>query len=335
MKAARVVEIAGDGIGPEIMQAVKGILAQASAEIEWLPSNAGEAAFHRYGDALPIKTVELIKEVKLALKGPLGTPMGARAEYRSANVRLRKLLNLYASVRPVRSIPRVASLHTGVDLVIVRENTEDLYGGIEYEAAPGVYCAVKIVTTQASERIANFAFSLAAKEKRRLVTAVAKPNINQLTDGAFFAACERVALTFPQITFETKIVDAAHMAMVIKPQQFDVVVTTNLYGDIISDTAAGLVGGLGLVPGANLGDDIAVFESVHGTAPDIAGKDMANPTALLLSALLLLRHIGQETVAERIEHALERSFADGQKTRDLGGSLGTQRFAQAIIERLA
>jgi len=268
----------------------------------------------------------------VALKGPVGTPIGKG--FQSVNVRLRQTLDLYANLRPVKNLPNVASRFSGVDLVVVRENTEDLYAGLEHTVVPGVVESLKIITEAASTRIARFGFEYARAHGRRRVTAVHKANIMKLSDGLFLRSVQRVAEDFPDIVYDERIVDAACMDLVLKPERYDVLLLPNLYGDIVSDLAAGLVGGLGLVPGANLGTLGAIFEAVHGTAPDIAGQNKANPTALLMSAILMLRHLELSDLADRIEKALLATFEAGIKTGDLGGTAGTREFAKAVAERL-
>jgi len=326
--------IAGDGIGPEVTGAVVTILEAAGLQADWDAHLAGVLALERQGETLPKALLDSIRRTKVALKGPVTTPVGGG--FTSVNVGLRKALDLFANLRPVWNIPGVPSRYSGVDLVIVRENTEDLYSGLEHEVVPGVVESLKIITADASTRIARFAFEHARRHGRRRVTAVHKANIMKLGDGLFLRSVRGVAEQFPEITFDDRIVDAACMQLVVNPGQFDVLVLPNLYGDIVSDLCAGLVGGLGVVPGANLGSEIGVFEAVHGSAPDIAGKGVANPTALLLSALLMLRHIGEGAIADRIAAALGRVLADDQvRTRDLGGTASTAEFTHAICRRLA
>jgi isocitrate dehydrogenase (NAD+) len=326
--------IAGDGIGPEVTGAVVTILETAGLDANWDAHLAGVLALERHGETLPAALLDSIRRTKVALKGPVTTPVGGG--FTSVNVGLRKALDLFANLRPVWNIPGVPSRYTGVDLVIVRENTEDLYSGLEHEVVPGVVESLKIITAAASTRIARFAFEHARRHGRRRVTAVHKANIMKLGDGLFLRSVHGVAADYPDITCDDRIVDAACMQLVVNPAQFDILVLPNLYGDIVSDLCAGLVGGLGVVPGANLGTEIGVFEAVHGSAPDIAGKGVANPTALLLSALLMLRHIGEGTMADCISAALGRVLADDQvRTRDLGGTASTAEFTSAICRRLA
>jgi isocitrate dehydrogenase (NAD+) len=325
--------IPGDGIGPEVTEAVLRILHASGVQIEWDRHEAGVAAFERYRTALPVELLDSVKRTKVALKGPVTTPIGEG--FTSVNVGLRKALDLYANLRPVWTMPGVPSRFTGIDLVIVRENTEDLYSGLEHEVVPGVVESLKIISEKASRRIAEFAFSHARANGRRKVTAIHKANIMKLGDGLFLRCVREVARQHADIAYDERIVDAACMQLVMKPEAFDVLVLPNLYGDIVSDLCAGLVGGLGVVPGANLGHEAAVFEAVHGSAPDIAGKNLANPTALLLSALLMLDHIGETTAAESIRKALETVLAAGAvRTRDLGGTATTTEFTAAVCEAL-
>jgi isocitrate dehydrogenase (NAD+) len=325
--------IPGDGIGPEVTNAVVKILETAGLDVEWDPHSAGVLAVEQHGDSLPPILVASISRTKVALKGPVTTPVAGG--FTSVNVGLRKALGLYANLRPVWNIPSVPSRYTGVDLVIVRENTEDLYSGLEHEVVPGVVESLKIITEGASERVATFAFEYARKHGRKRVTAIHKANIMKMGDGLFLRSVQKIAKRYPDIACDDRIVDAACMHLVMNPSQFDVLLLPNLYGDIVSDLCAGLVGGLGVVPSANLGTDIGVFEAVHGSAPDIAGKNLANPTALLLSALLMLQHIGEGPMANRIMTALGSVLTEGKvRTRDLGGTSGTREFAEAICDKL-
>jgi isocitrate dehydrogenase (NAD+) len=326
--------IPGDGIGPEVTDAVVAILDAAGAGITWERHDAGLIAAEQTGQTLPDALLASIRRNRVALKGPVTTPIGQG--FTSVNVGLRKALDLYANLRPVRNLPGVPSRFDRVDLVIVRENTEDLYAGLEHVVVPGVVESLKIITAKASTRIARFAFEHATRAGRKKVTAVHKANIMKLGDGLFIESTRAVAKDFPDITYEERIVDAACMHLVMRPEQFDVLVLPNLYGDIVSDLCAGLVGGLGVVPGANIGADSAVFEAVHGTAPDIAGKNIANPMALLLSALLMLDHIGETNAAATIRAALDCVLTDGRvRTRDLGGTASTSDFGRAIVEAMA
>ncbi len=325
--------IPGDGIGPEVTAAVQHILQAAGVDIEWDRHEAGVTAFQQTGELLPASLIASLGRTKVGLKGPLTTPVGEG--FQSVNVGLRKALNLYANLRPVQNLPGVAARFQNVDLVIVRENTEDLYAGLEHEVVPGVMVSLKIITEHASRRIARFAFEYARRNGRHHVTSVHKANIMKLGDGSFIRCVRSIAKDYPEIEYDERIVDAASMHLVMTPEKFDVLLMPNLYGDIISDLAAGLVGGLGVVGSANLGDEIAVFEAVHGTAPDIAGKNLANPTALLLSALMMLGHVGEQGHATRIRQALVRVLTERRLyTRDLGGSATTTAFADAICQEL-
>jgi isocitrate dehydrogenase (NAD+) len=330
----RITLIPGDGIGPEVTDAVVRIINAAGVAIEWDPQLAGVQAFERTGQALPLELVDSVRRNRVALKGPVTTPIGEG--FTSVNVGLRKALDLYANLRPVWNLAGVRSKFDGVDLVIVRENTEDLYAGLEHEVVPGVVESLKIITERASTRIAQFAFSHARRCGRKKLTAIHKANIMKMSDGLFIECTRRVAREFADIRYDERIVDAACMQLVLAPSQFDVLLLPNLYGDIVSDLCAGLVGGLGVVGAANLGLEYAVFEAVHGSAPDIAGKGIANPTALLLSALLMLRHIDEAAAADRIMAALVAVLSDGAvRTRDLGGTASTLEFTDAIVRRLA
>ena len=325
--------IPGDGIGPEVTEAVVRVLTATGVSIEWERHPAGIEAFERTGHALPIALVDSIRRNKVALKGPVTTPVAGG--FTSVNVGLRKALDLYANLRPVWNLPGVATPFSGVDLVIVRENTEDLYAGLEHEVVPGVVESLKIITEKASTRIAEFAFDHARRHGRSHVTAIHKANIMKLGDGLFLECARRVAERHRDIKYDERIVDAACMQLVMNPAQFDVLLLPNLYGDIVSDLCAGLVGGLGVVGAANLGADAAMFEAVHGSAPDIAGKNIANPTALLLSAVLMLRHIDENGAADRIMQALGGVLAKGGvRTRDLGGTATTTEFADALRSAL-
>ena len=326
--------IPGDGIGPEVTEAVVRILAASGVSINWERHDAGVLAVDRGGVPLPIELLDSIRRNKVALKGPVTTPIGTG--FTSVNVGLRKALDLYANLRPVWNMPGIVSRYTGIDMVIVRENTEDLYAGLEHEIVPGVVESLKIITEKASTRIGRFAFEYAKKHGRKKVTSIHKVNIMKLSDGLFIGSVRAVAREYPDIAYDEKIVDAACMHLVMKPEQFDVLVMPNLYGDIVSDLCAGLVGGLGVVGAANLGTDVGVFEAVHGSAPDIAGKNYANPTALLLSAVLMLRHIDENAAADRIVAALNTVLASGEsRTRDLGGTTSTFEFADAVCRAIA
>jgi isocitrate dehydrogenase (NAD+) len=326
--------IRGDGIGPEVADAVVAVLEAAGAPLSYEEVVVGRAAEEAEGDPLPEKVLASVRRNRVALKGPVGTPVGKG--FQSVNVRLRKALDLYANLRPVRNVPGVESRYSGVDLVVIRENTEDLYSGLEHTVVPGVVESLKIITEAASTRIARYAFEYARRHGRRRVTAIHKANIMKLSDGLFLECFRRVAASYPDIQADDRIVDAACMRLVMSPETFDMLLLENLYGDIVSDLTAGLVGGLGLVPGANLGPDVAVFEAVHGTAPDIAGQDKANPTALLMSAILMLKHLSLDDLADRVEKALFSTFAAGIRTPDLrGGTTGTKAFAKAVASRLS
>ena len=325
--------IPGDGIGPEVTEAVVRIVDAAGVAVEWERHDAGVAAVERTGQTLPIDLIDSVRRNTVALKGPVTTPIGEG--FTSVNVGLRKALDLYANLRPVWNLPGVEARFRDVDLVIVRENTEDLYAGLEHQVVPGVVESLKIITERASTRIAEFAFAHARQNGRRRVTAIHKANIMKLSDGLFLECTRRVAREYADITYDERIVDAACMHLVVNPQQFDVLLLPNLYGDIVSDLCAGLVGGLGVVGAANLGADVAVFEAVHGSAPDIAGKQLANPTALLLSAVLMLRHVGEPDAADRVMRGLGAVLeAKAVRTRDLGGHASTLEFADAICRRL-
>jgi isocitrate dehydrogenase (NAD+) len=325
--------IPGDGIGPEVTEAVVRIFKVAGLDIEWERLDAGVTAFKRFGISLPAELLDSIRRNKVALKGPVTTPIGEG--FTSVNVGLRKALDLYANLRPVRNLAGVKSRFEGVDVIIVRENTEDLYSGLEHEVVPGVVESLKIITERASTRIARFAFDFARANGRTRVTAIHKANIMKLGDGLFLTSTRAVARDYADVTYDERIVDAACMSLVMYPEKFDVLLLPNLYGDIVSDLCAGLVGGLGVVPGANMGIDCAVFEAVHGSAPDIANKNLANPTALLLSALMMLDHLGERQASERIRAALGRVLSDGQiRTRDLGGQSSTTEFTDAICKEI-
>jgi len=329
----KITLMPGDGIGPEVAGATVSVLRAAGVQLEWESFVVGAEALTKYGDPLPRDLIDSIRRNKVALKGPVMTPIGTG--FVSSNVRLRKELDLYANLRPVRSLPGVPSRYEKVDLVVVRENTEDLYSGLEHEVVPGVVESLKIITEFASRRIARFAFGYAQTEGRKRITAIHKANIMKMSDGLFLKCFREVAKDFPDIEADDLIVDNACMQLVMNPGRFDVLLLENLYGDIISDLAAGLVGGLGIVPGANIGDEMAVFEAVHGAAPDIAGRGIANPTALIQTAVLMLRYLGERGAADRISRALETVLAEGgARTRDLGGKATTLEFTDAVIKAL-
>ncbi|MCC7145890.1 MAG: isocitrate/isopropylmalate dehydrogenase family protein [Phycisphaeraceae bacterium] len=335
-----IVLIAGDGIGPEVAAATCRVLAAAQAPLSWIEHSAGLSALKNNLPVLPDQTLQAIRDHGVALKGPCTTPVGEG--FTSVNVGLRKKLNLYAAVRPVRNLKGVDTRFQAVDIVIVRENTEGLYSGIENEITAGVVTSMKVATDIACTRIARWAFRYASQRQRRRVTVFHKANIMKLTDGLFLRCARQVhQRDFPQIEYEELIIDAGCMRMVQDPARFDVLLLENLYGDVVSDLCAGLVGGLGVVPGANIGDREAVFEAVHGSAPDIAGKGIANPLALLMSAVMMLNHLADtrtdpacRAAAERVKNAYNLALADNQKTRDLAGSLSTEQFADAVIARL-
>lgn len=322
----------GDGIGPEVTGAVVAIIESTGVKIDWDAQLMGAEAIAVHGDPLPDEVLDSIIRNKVALKGPVTTPVGKG--FQSVNVRLRKALDLYANLRPVKSLPNVPSRYENIDLIIVRENTEGLYSGIEHEIIPGVVESIKIITEKASLRIAKFAFEYAQTHGRGLVTAVHKANIMKLSDGLFLRCCQDVAKEYPAIKSNDRIIDNLCMQLVTNPGQFQVLVLENLYGDIVSDLAAGLVGGLGVVAGANHGEKGSVFEAVHGSAPDIAGQNKANPTALLQSAVLMLHHIGESDAATRVYNALVNVLERGIRTRDLGGEASTSAFTNAICEAI-
>lgn len=331
-KQHRVTLIEGDGIGPEICVEVRKVATATGANIQFETAYAGLNALKKFNDVLPDQTVRLIKKNKIALKGPLTTPVGKG--FGSINVLLRKKLKLFANVRPVSSIPGI-STHPNVDLVIMRENTEGLYAGIEHEIAPGVVESIKVVTREASIRIARYAFEYAKRHHRKRVTAIHKANIMKLSDGLFLECARKVAKDYPKIQYDELIVDNACMQLVTRPDPYDILLLENLYGDIVSDLCAGLVGGLGVVPGANIGKHYAIFESVHGSAPDIAGKGWANPTAIILTFAMMLRYLGESSAAHRVEASVHKVLASKKgRTRDLGGKLSTSQMGDAIAETI-
>jgi isocitrate dehydrogenase (NAD+) len=328
-----VTLLPGDGIGPEITASVTSILDAAGANLTWERHAAGEESIKLSGMPLPPATLASIQRTRVCLKGPVGTPIGKG--FKSVNVTLRQTLDLYANLRPVKNVPGVPARYGDLDLIVVRENTESLYSGIEHVVVPGVVESIKIITEKASTRIARFAFEFARAHGRRKVTIVHKANIMKLSDGLFLDSCRNVGAGYGDIEVNDVIVDAACMKLVMNPKQFDILLLDNLYGDIISDLASGLVGGLGVTPGANLGETCAVFESVHGSAPDIAGKGIANPTALLLSAVMMLRHLEDEASAARVEKALFAALEEGTaRTRDVGGTATTDTFTRSVVSRL-
>jgi len=327
-----VTLLPGDGIGPEITASVTSILDAAGANLAWERHDAGEESIKLAGMPLPPATLASIQRTRVCLKGPIGTPIGKG--FKSVNVTLRQTLDLYANLRPVKNVPGVPARYGDLDLIVVRENTESLYSGIEHVVVPGVVESIKIITEKASSRIARFAFEFARAHGRRKVTIVHKANIMKLSDGLFLDSCRNIAAGYPDIEVNDVIVDAACMKLVMNPAQFDILLLDNLYGDIVSDLASGLVGGLGVTPGANLGETCAVFESVHGSAPDIAGKGIANPTALLLSAVMMLRHLKDEASAARVEKALFAALEEGTaRTRDVGGTATTDTFTRSVVSR--
>jgi isocitrate dehydrogenase (NAD+) len=330
--AHRITLVPGDGIGPEVTDAVLQILGAANVAIDWERQTAGIVAVEQGRAPLPAELIDSIRRNTVALKGPVTTPVGEG--FTSVNVGLRKALDLFANLRPVWNLPGVPSRFAHVDLVIVRENTEDLYAGLEHQIVPGVVESLKIITASASTRIGRFAFEHARREGRKRVTAIHKANIMKMSDGLFLDSVRSVAREYPDIAYDERIIDAACMQLVLAPERFDVLVLPNLYGDIVSDLGAGLVGGLGVVGAANLGPSCAVFEAVHGSAPDIAGKGVANPTALLLSAVLMLRHLGENRAAGAVMKALGSTLSAGVHTRDLGGNATTREFADAVCKML-
>jgi isocitrate dehydrogenase (NAD+) len=333
MSKTTVTLLAGDGIGPEVSNATVRVLEAAGAEIEWERQIAGAEALEKYGNPLPPEVLESVRRNRLALKGPVTTQVGKG--FKSINVQLRQELELYANLRPSRSLESIPSRFTGVDIIVVRENTEDLYAGLEHVVVPGVVESIKIITEKASLRIARFAYEYARRHGRKRVTAVHKANIMKLSDGLFLDCVRRVASEYPEIESDDRIVDNMCMQLVMRPEEWDVLLLENLYGDIVSDLCAGLVGGLGVVPGGNIGLDGAVFEAVHGSAPDIAGKDIANPLALIRSGIMMLYHMQKDEVAERVRRAL-RDVIVRQKirTRDLGGEASTTGFTDAVVKAI-
>ncbi len=329
----KITLIPGDGIGPEITTAMRRVVEATGIHIEWEVVEAGADVIDKYGTPLPEHVLESIKKNGVAIKGPITTPIGSG--FRSVNVALRKELNLYACLRPSISLKGVKSRYEDIDLVIVRENTEDLYAGIERMVDDDTAESIKLITRKASERITKYAFEYAVREGRKKVTVVTKANIMKFTDGLFLETARAAAKAHPEIEFEERLIDNMCMQLVMKPNDYDVLVTENLYGDILSDLCAGLIGGLGIAPGANIGDGVAVFEPVHGSAPKYAGQNKVNPTAQILSAQLMLRHIGEAAAAEKVLKSTAAVIASGQTvTYDLGGSAGTSEMADAIIERI-
>jgi len=328
----KVTLIPGDGIGPEVSSAARRAVDATGVSIDWEIAELNEKAILKAGTSLPQDVLDSLERTRVGLKGPVTTPIGGG--YTSVNVALRKKLDLYANVRPVRSLPGVASRFSDVkiDMVIFRENTEDLYSGLEHEVVKDVVTSLKVITRVASINIAEYAFAYADRLGRKKVTAIHKANIMKLADGLFLRCCREVASRYPHIAYTELIVDNASMQLVMRPETFDVLLLPNLYGDIVSDLAAGLVGGLGIVPGANMGEKHAVFEAVHGSAPDIAGKGIANPTAMMLSAVMMLIHLREVDAARKLEAAIEKVYAEGkQLTGDVGGKAGTAQFTDAVI----
>jgi isocitrate dehydrogenase (NAD+) len=331
-----IVLLPGDGIGPEVTASARRVLEAAGLSVEWIIVPAGASAVEEHGDVLPEKTVEAIRQFKIALKGPVTTPVGKG--FKSVNVQLRQKLKLFAAVRPVRSLPGVKTRFDGVDLVIVRENTEGLYSGIENEIVPGVVTSLKVASRAACTRIARYAFAYANQRHRKRVTVFHKANIMKLSDGLFLDCAREVhQAEFPQIEYTELIIDAGCMKLVQDPSKMDVLLMENLYGDLVSDLCAGLVGGLGVVPGSNIGEDAAVFEAVHGSAPDIAGRGIANPLAVIMSGVMMLNHIGETHIATKIKSAYDHLLQESDPaklTRDLGGNAGTEQFTDALIGML-
>ncbi|MEM9354388.1 MAG: isocitrate/isopropylmalate dehydrogenase family protein [Planctomycetota bacterium] len=326
----RICLIPGDGIGPEVTGAAQRAVEQTGVSVEWIEAPAGQVALEDQGNPLPDATLEAVQQADATLKGPTATPKGTG--FRSVNVALRQKLCLFANFRPAVSMAGIESRYSDVDLIVIRENTEGLYSGLEHEVVPGVVESLRIITAKASERIARFAFETARRQSRKRVTCIHKANILKLSDGLFLSSCQKVAEEFPDIEFDDCIVDAAAMRMVSDPHAFDVLVMENLFGDILSDLASGLVGGLGVTPSANVGEGIAVFEAVHGSAPDIAGRGLANPMALMLSAVLMLQFLGEQDAAARLDRAIKQVVAIGSaKTGDLGGSATTTQFTDCVL----
>ncbi|HSE49185.1 MAG TPA: isocitrate dehydrogenase (NAD(+)) [Terriglobales bacterium] len=332
--AHKVTLIPGDGIGPEVINAVVRVLEATGVKFEWERFAAGAEAYEKFHEYIPKELIESLERTKVGLKGPVTTPIGGG--FPSINVALRKKFELFSNFRPIYNLPGIPTRYPGLDLIIVRENTESLYAGIEHEVVPGVVESLKIITEKASTRIARWAFEYARREGRKKVHAIHKANIMKLSDGLFLRCSRNVAKEYPEITYGEHIVDNTCMQLVMNPYQYDVLVMENLYGDIISDLCSGFVGGLGLVPGANIGHEIAVFEAVHGSAPDIAGKNIANPTAVLQSSILMMRHIGERDAADRMRNALDEVYRrkKDKLTKDVGGTAGTSEFADAVIEAM-
>lgn len=334
MTTHKVTLIPGDGIGPEVIEATVRMLEATGVKFEWESFAAGAEAFEKYHEYIPKELSESIERTRVGLKGPVTTPIGGG--FSSINVELRKRFELFANFRPIRNLPHIPTRYPGIDLIVVRENTEGLYSGIEHEVVPGVVESIKVISEKASTRISRFAFEHARKNKRKKIHCIHKANIMKLSDGLFLRCARTISKEYPEITYGEHIVDNTCMQLVMNPFQYDTLLLENLYGDIVSDLCAGLVGGLGLVPGANLGHDCAIFEAVHGSAPDIAGKDVANPTALLQSAVLMLRHLDEEAAADKVQRALDSVYAERKTlTRDVGGTAGTTQFADAVLAAMA
>jgi len=330
----RVTLIPGDGIGPEVMAAAVRVLSATGIDFQWETESAGLGAIGEHGTPLPTRTLDSVRRNKVAFKGPTETPVAGG--HRSVNVELRKKLDLYANLRPVETLPGVKSHYDGVDLVVVRENTEDLYSGLEHVVVPGVVESIKIITERASTRIALFAFDYARTHRRKRISAVHKANIMKLSDGLFLDCCRTVSKQYPDVAYDEIIVDNCCMQLVLDPTRFDMLLLENLYGDIVSDLCAGFIGGLGMAPGANIGEHGALFEAVHGSAPDIAGRNIANPMAVILSSALMLDHLGEHAAADRVRHGVHAVLREGKKlTRDLGGTAGTTEIAEAIAAKVA
>ncbi len=331
--AHKVTLIPGDGIGPEVSAAAVRVLEATGVAFEWESFEAGADAFAKYHEYIPKELVESVERTRVALKGPVTTPIGGG--FSSINVQLRRQFELFCNFRPIRNLPGVPTRYPGVDLIIIRENTEGLYSGIEHEVVPGVVESIKVITEKASTRISRWAFEYARKVGRKKITAVHKANIMKLSDGLFIRCSRNVSREYPEISYGEHIVDNTCMQLVTNPYQYDMLLMENLYGDILSDLCAAFVGGLGLVPGANFGHECAIFEAVHGSAPDIAGRGIANPTALVRSGILMLRHLGEREAAEKIKYAVHAVYREGKHiTRDLGGKAGTIEFADAVIEAM-
>ena len=332
-KTHTITLISGDGIGPEVSDAVVRILEATGVRFDWQRFDAGAGAFEKHGEYIPKDLCTSIERNRVALKGPVTTPIGGG--FSSINVTLRQKFELFANFRPIKNLPGLETRYPNVDLIIIRENTEGLYVGLEHEVVPGVIESLKVMTEKGCTRIAKFAFEYASRHGRKKIHAIHKANIMKMSDGLFLRCCRDVGRNFPDITYGEHIIDNTCMQLVMNPYQYDTLVMENLYGDIISDLCAAFVGGLGLVPGANLGTEAAIFEAVHGSAPDIAGKDLANPTALLQSSILMLRHIDEEAAADRVQAALEATYAAKKTlTRDVGGQAGTRAFADAVIQAM-